>query len=193
MIELNREKAIYHYTEYMKALGLDLSDPNTEGTPKRVVKMMEDDIFSGLYKDLNNITAFPNLENYSGIVFQGDIEVKSICSHHHLPITGKAYVAYIPTEEGKIIGLSKLNRIVDHFCRRPQIQENLTSQIHDKLADTLGDTLGVAVYIKANHACVSMRGIKHNSTMSTSKFSGVFLDNANKARNEFYYHIGGIN
>jgi GTP cyclohydrolase IA len=191
MKHLDEEKALHHYTEFMKALGLDLEDPNTKDTPARVVKKFKEDIFAGLYTDKpGNITTFPN-EGYEGLIFQGDIEVHSVCSHHHLPIIGKAYVAYIPEAEGNIIGLSKLNRVVNFFARRPQVQENLTQQVHDYLKEILGDTKGIAVYIRAQHTCVSMRGIKQNSRMSTSTFSGAFLANENKARDEFFEYVKG--
>lgn len=191
MKKLDEEKALFHYTEFMKALGLDLEDANTKDTPHRVVKKFKEDIFAGLYKESpGNITTFP-CEGYEGLVFQGDIEVHSVCSHHHLPILGKAYVAYIPDKKGKIIGLSKLNRVVDFFARRPQVQENLTQQIHDYLKDILGKTKGIAVYIKGRHTCVSMRGIKQNSVMNTSVFSGAFLENKNKARDEFFEYVKG--
>lgn len=173
------------YKKFMQELGLDLADPNAIDTPMRVAKMYRDDIFSGLYNTPPKITAFENVYKYDGIVYQGDIPVKSVCAHHHCPFIGRAYVAYIPSNTGKIIGLSKLNRIVDYLSRRPQVQENLTMQIHDYIADVIGDNEGVAVYIKCKHTCVSLRGIKHDSEMKTAKLSGQFYDD-DKARNEFY-------
>jgi GTP cyclohydrolase I len=116
-------------------------------------------------------------------VFQGNIEVKSICSHHHLPFVGKAHVAYLPGD--KVIGLSKLNRIVEWFARRPQVQENLTMQIHDYINKVCEGNNGVAVMIEANHMCACIRGVKHDSTMMTSKLSGAFL-NRPEVREEFY-------
>jgi GTP cyclohydrolase I len=123
------------------------------------------------------------------MVFQGDINVKSICSHHHLPFTGKAYVAYLPSPNGKVIGLSKLNRVVDYFCRMPQVQENLTEQISAYLNATCEGNLGVAVVIEAGHQCACLRGIQHDSTMMTSKLTGAFKADA-ATRDEFYKFIG---
>lgn len=167
-------------------------DPNSKETPKRVAKMFVNELWSGLYGSEPKITAFDNVDQYDGIVFQGNIEVKSQCSHHHMPFIGNAYVAYIPAKDGKIIGLSKLNRIVDFCSRRPQVQENLTMQIHNYINEVIGNNLGIAVYIEAAHTCVSHRGIGQDSMMKTSKLSGVFLDNQNKARDEFYHFIKGV-
>lgn len=188
MTKINEEKAVQAYAEFMEALGLDLTNPNMTDTPTRVMKMYRDDVFKGLYEPEPKITAFPNEDEYDGIVFQGDIQVKSVCSHHHCPFIGKACVAYIPNKDGKIIGLSKLNRIVEYYSRRPQVQENLTMQIHDHIKKVIGDNQGVAVYIACKHTCVSLRGIKHDSEMKTTKLSGLFFDD-NKARNEFYSFI----
>lgn len=163
-------------------------DPNAVDTPRRVAKMFLKELYIGLYGDAPKITVFDNVDKYTGIVFQGNIEVKSQCSHHHMPFFGKAYVAYIPSETGKIIGLSKLNRVVEYFSRRPQVQENLTMQIHDYLNEVLGDNLGVAVYIEAQHTCVSHRGIGQDSTMKTAKLSKSFMDEPS-AREEFYNYI----
>ena len=104
-----------------------------------------------------------------------------------MPFFGKAYIAYIP--QGEVIGLSKLNRIVDWFSRRPQLQEQLTQQIHDYLQKTLPNNQGIAIFIEANHTCVSLRGIEHHSVMKTSKLSGAFLDNTDKSREEFFQMI----
>lgn len=163
-------------------------DPNAVDTPKRVAKMFLKELYSGLYGEKPKITVFDNVDKYTGIVFQGNIEVKSQCSHHHMPFIGVAHVAYIPSIHGKIIGLSKLNRVVEYFSRRPQVQENLTMQIHEYLEKILGSSQGVAVYIEANHTCVSHRGIGQNSTMKTVKLSGSFLEE-DAARGEFYQFI----
>lgn len=165
------------------------NDPNSKDTPYRVAKMYINELYSGLYSPEPKITVFENIDTYDGIVFQGDIEVKSQCSHHHMPFFGKAYVAYIPGKSNKIIGLSKLNRIVEFFSRRPQVQENLTMQIHDFLNNILVDSPGVAVMIKAKHTCVSHRGIRQSSVMKTSKLSGVFLEKSNDVRDEFYKFV----
>lgn len=166
-------------------------DPNCRETPKRVVKMFVNELFAGLNNDPPKITTFENNGEYLGIVFQGDIEVKSICSHHFLPFFGRAYVAYIPKKNGMIVGLSKLNRIVDFFARRPQVQEALTTQIHDAIDDLVGydNNLGVAVLIEATHTCVSHRGIGQNSIMKTAKLSGAFLEKSDTAKEEFYNFV----
>ena len=106
----------------------------------------------------------------------------SFCSHHHLPFTGHAHVAYLPTPEGKVIGLSKLNRIVDFYARRPQVQENLTMQVHDHVHDVCEENIGVAVSVEADHMCACVRVIKHNTTMKTYKFSGEFMNYDSNSR-----------
>ena len=119
------EDAAYYYGKYMTALGFDWEDdPNSADTPKRVAKAFVNDLAVGCFSDPPRITAFDNVDNYDGLVFQGNITMHSFCSHHHLPFIGHAHVAYIPGKEGKVIGLSKLNRIVEWFARRPQVQEN---------------------------------------------------------------------
>jgi GTP cyclohydrolase I len=131
------ETASKHYYDFMKALGLDPdNNPHEMDTPRRVSKSFVNDLIKSKFNEPPKITAFSNTDRYDGMVFQGDINVKSICSHHHLPFTGKAYVAYLPAPNGKVIGLSKLNRVVDYFCRMPQVQENLTMQISDYLDKT---------------------------------------------------------
>jgi len=183
------EKAALHYGEYMTALGIDWrNDPNSSDTPNRVAKAFVNDLAQGCYTDAPKITAFDNLDGYDGIVFQGNIDVKSFCSHHHLPFVGSAHVAYIPSKEGKVIGLSKLNRIVEYFARRPQVQENLTMQIHDYINSVCEGNAGVAVMVEANHMCACVRGVRHDSTMMTSKMSGAFKEDGN-ARSEFYKFV----
>jgi GTP cyclohydrolase IA len=164
-------------------------DPNSKDTPKRVAKMLVKEIYSGLFSLPPKITAFKNKGKYDGIVFEGNIEIKSMCSHHHMPFKGVAYIAYIPKEESNIIGLSKLNRVSDYISRKPQVQENLTIEIHNFLEKTIGNNKGIAVMLKCEHSCVSHRGVNQKSTMITSKLSGAFIDNNNLARNEFYQFI----
>ena len=181
------EKAAAAYAEFLDALKIDWkNDPNSMDTPKRVAKSFVNDLIEGCYNPPPNITAFDNLNKYDGIVFEGNIDVKSICSHHHLSFIGKAHVAYIPGE--KVIGLSKLNRIVEWFARRPQVQENLTMQIHDYINEVCEGNSGVAVLIEANHLCACVRGVKHDSIMKTAKLSGAFKNNT-AARNEFYKFV----
>ena len=183
-------EAAKHYGRYMDALKIDWrNDPNSLDTPMRVAKSFVNDLAEGCYTKEPNITTFENINGYDGMVFQGNIKVNSFCSHHHLPFIGNAHVAYIPTIESKIIGLSKLNRTVEFFARRPQVQENLTMQIHDYINGLCEGSLGVAVVVEANHMCACVRGVKHDATMKTAKLSGVFMDNDNQARTEFYKFI----
>lgn len=177
------------YEKYLDALRIDWrNDPNSSNTPKRVAKAFVNDLAAGCYNDLPNVTAFPS-DGYDGMVFQGGIPIKSFCSHHHLPFTGRAHVAYIPSKEGKVIGLSKLNRIVEHYGRRPQIQEGLTMQIHKAIDEICEGNKGVAVMISATHTCACLRGIKHDGCeMKTSKLSDDFLDDGS-TRSEFYQFV----
>ena len=187
------EEAAEHYGRYMTALGFDWkNDPNSEDTPIRVAKAFVNDLAEGVYSDPPKITAFDNVDGYDGIVFQGNIKLHSLCSHHHLPFTGCAHVAYIPSIEGKVIGLSKLNRIVEFYARRPQVQENLTIQIHDHIDRVCEKNEGVAVMLEANHMCACVRGVKHDATMKTAKLSGAFMDSKELARTEFYEFIRGL-
>lgn len=187
MRKLNIESAEKSYGEFLTHLGFDWkNDMNMISTPKRIVKSFVQDLFRGEYIELEDIKTFPNTESYDGMVFQGNIEVNSICSHHFLPFIGKAHIAYIPGT--RIIGLSKLNRIVEHYSRRPQVQENLTMQIHNKINELCENNFGVAIVIECEHLCASLRGIKHQSKMKTAKLSGNFMDNP-EVRKEFYDFI----
>ena len=137
------EEAAKHYGRYMTALGFDWkNDPNSEDTPIRVAKAFVNDLAEGVYTDPPKITAFDNIDGYDGIVFQGNIKLHSLCSHHHLPFIGNAHVAYLPSVDGKVIGLSKLNRIVEFYARRPQVQENLTMQIHEHIHKECTQNIG---------------------------------------------------
>ena len=188
------KNAAVAYAAFLDALKFDFrSDPHSKDTPMRVAKSFVNDMISGCYDAPPNITVFDNNLHYDGMVFEGGIPVKSVCSHHHLPFIGVAHVAYIPTKEGKVIGLSKLNRIVEFYSRRPQVQESLTMQIHNAINDICGETRGVAVVISATHTCACLRGIKHDGCeMKTSKLSGVFLDNTNLSRDEFFHFINNM-
>jgi len=189
-MEYNLEKAQEAYGQFLEALGFAdwKTNPHMKDTPKRVSKAFVEDLFQGCYATEPNAQAFPNIDKYDGMVFQGNIVLNSMCSHHVLPFIGKAHVAYIPSPEGKVIGLSKLNRIVEWFARRPQVQENLTMQIHDYINRICEENLGVAVLLEANHMCACVRGVKHDSTMKTSKLSGAFKDRP-EAREEFYFFV----
>lgn len=183
------EKATKAYEAYLDALGFDWrNDPNSTDTPRRVAKAFVNDLATGCYNNPPKVTSFPS-DGYDGIVSQCNIPVKSLCSHHHLAFTGVAHVAYIPSLEGRVIGLSKLNRIVEFFARRPQIQEGLTIQIHNSIDEVCEKNQGVAVVIKAQHTCACLRGVKHDGCyMVTSKLSKDFMDDS-KTRQEFYDFI----
>jgi GTP cyclohydrolase I len=180
-------EATIHYGKFLEAVGFDYqADPQTIDTPRRVSKAWLKDLIIGSVSNEPNITTFPNEENYDGLVVQGGIPVTSMCAHHNLAFTGYATVAYLPGEQ--VVGLSKLNRIVEWFSRRPQMQESLTQQIHDYIANKL-DCNSVAVSIACKHTCCSHRGIKHNSVMTTNKFSGAFMEKDNLIREEFLHAI----
>ena len=156
---LKAEKA---YGEFLETLGYDWkNDPNMVKTPYRVAKMFINEITSGSYEKPPKVVTFPS-SGYSGMVTEMGIEVNSLCSHHLLPFCGVCHISYIPKEGGTVLGLSKLNRVVHWFAKRPQLQEQLTKQIHDYLSEILGDTVrGIAVFIEAEHMCVSMLSLIH--------------------------------
>ena len=175
-----------HFREIMNTLGLDLRDDSLQDTPRRVAKMFVKEIFSGLNPDNKpSISLFDNKYRYKQMLVERDIKLHSFCEHHFLPIYGKAHVGYIAN--GNVIGLSKLNRIVEYYAKRPQVQERLTIQIAEELKQVLG-TEDVAVYIEAYHMCVQARGIQHEASItSTSEYSGKFLNE--NVRNEFLQTI----
>lgn len=183
------ERAAEAYADFLTALGCDYAeDPNSADTPFRVAKAYVNDLWAGRYNPLDKITAFPS-DGYDGIVQESNIPVTSMCSHHHQTIGGRVSIAYVPSENGKVVGLSKLNRIVEHFGRRGAIQEQLTVAIHNAVDKICEGNLGVAVMIDATHNCVSCRGVKHHgASMQTAKLSGCFL-NEDAARAEFYKNI----
>ena len=186
-IEHMIKEAAVHYGNFLKAVGFDYkADKQTIDTPTRVSKAWLKDLIVGSITDEPNITTFPNDEGYSGLVIQSGIPIVSMCAHHNLAFTGYATVAYVPGE--KVIGLSKLNRIVEWFSRRPQMQESLTQQIHDYITNKM-DCQSVAVSIACKHTCCSHRGIKHPSVMTTNKFSGLFMEKDNLIREEFLHAI----
>ena len=173
------------YGKFLDALGVDWrNDPNSMETPRRVAKAYVFDLWKGRYELPTDITSFPS-DGYEGIVLERDIPIVSMCSHHHQAILGKAHVAYIPGKEGKVVGLSKLNRIVEHFARRGAIQEQLTVAIHNAVNTVCEDNVGVMVLVHAGHQCVSCRGVKHQgASMVTSEVSGVFADHSRTAKAE---------
>ena len=190
--EARREHAEELVGQLLQTLGYNYqNDPNMKDTPRRFVKVLMKEIARGTYVEPPKVTVFENQTHYDGMVFEGNICVKSLCSHHLAFIKGYCHVAYIPGDV--VIGLSKLNRIVDWFARRPQLQEQMTMQIHEYLDKMLVGNGGVAVLIEAEHTCVSMRGVEdQNSRTSTCKLSGAFLDNSDKSRDEFYRMVENI-
>ena len=168
-----KEIIAFHFTEIMKALDLDLTDDSLKGTPERVAKMYIEEIFSGLNpKNKPKMALFENKYQYNQMLVEKNITFYSNCEHHFVPIYGKAHVAYISS--GKVIGLSKLNRIVQYYAKRPQVQERLTMQIAEDLKKAL-DTEDVAVIIDAKHLCVSSRGVQDESSATvTTSFNGAF-------------------
>lgn len=174
------------FTDIMQTLGLDLGDDSLSETPHRVAKMYVNEVFGGLDpKKFPKMTVIENKMNYDQMIVVQSIGCLSFCEHHFLPIDGFATVAYIPNK--KVIGLSKINRIVQYFSRRPQVQERLTKQIADCLQYILG-TEHVAVHINAKHYCVMMRGIEDtSSTTSTADLRGHFKTRM-ETREEFLQH-----
>lgn len=171
------------FAEIMKVLGLDLNDDSLSGTPTRVGKMFVEELYYGLdFDNFPKITTVENKMGYHDMVIEKHIKMYSSCEHHFVVIDGKVHIGYIPKD--KVLGLSKLNRIVDYFARRPQIQERIGEQIYYALQYILG-TDDIAVVIDAEHYCVKSRGINDiNSSTTTSKMGGVFMSN-NNARQEF--------
>ena len=181
------EDATEAYGQFLTALGCDWeNDPNSDNTPMRVAKAYVNDLWRGRYTSMSEITSFPS-DGYDGIVIERNIPLTSMCSHHHQTIGGVVHIGYIVGENGSVIGLSKLNRIVEHFGRRGAIQEQLTSAIHQAVDKICENNKGVIVTVVATHNCVSCRGVKHQgASMVTTKASGVFLNNENQARKEFF-------
>lgn len=170
----------------METLGLDLTDDSLKGTPQRVAKMFVNEIFAGLNPERKPIAStFENKYKYGEMLVEKNITVYSTCEHHLLPIVGKAHVAYI--SKGRVIGLSKMNRIVDYFAKRPQVQERMTMQIVQELQKALG-TPDVACVVDAKHLCVNSRGIRDiDSSTVTSEFGGAFKEKS--VRREFLDYI----
>ena len=183
------EDAAEAFGQFLTALGCDWeNDPNSSDTPHRVAKAYVHHLWAGRYEPSDKVTAFPS-DGYTGIVQESNIPVTSMCSHHHQNIGGTVSIAYIPSENGKVVGLSKLNRIVENFGRRGAIQEQLTVAIHNAVDKICEGNQGVAVMISATHNCVSCRGVKHHgASMQTAKLTGCFL-NEDAARAEFYKNI----
>lgn len=170
-----KEKIAGLFEQIMDVMGLDLTDDSLRGTPQRVAKMYIDEIFSGLNpKNKPKVALFDNKYKYNQMLVEKNITFYSNCEHHFVPIIGKAHITYISS--GKVIGLSKLNRIVQYYAKRPQVQERLTNQIATELKSIL-NTEDVAVIIDAKHLCVSSRGIKDDTSATvTSYYGGAFND-----------------
>lgn len=181
------EKIESHFASIMEILGLNLKDESLKDTPKRVAKMYVQEIFSGL--DPNNkpeISLFSNDYGYHGLMVEKNITLFSNCEHHFVPIIGKVHVAYLPHD--KVIGLSKINRLVKFYARRPQVQERLTMEIHAGLCEIFGHE-DVAVFIEADHMCVASRGIEDTkSSTLTEVYTGAFKNENTKQR--FLTQIG---
>jgi len=176
-----------HFTGIMETLGLDLTDDSLKGTPRRVAKMYVQEIFNGLNPaNKPKIALFDNKYKYNQMLVEKDITFYSNCEHHFVPIFGKAHVAYI--SNGKVIGLSKLNRIVQYFAKRPQVQERMTMQIAKELQQIL-QTEDVAVIMDAKHLCVSSRGVQDNDSATVTSFYGGKFENE-ITRQELFKYIG---
>ncbi|WP_138475119.1 GTP cyclohydrolase I FolE [Dyadobacter bucti] len=176
-----------HFRHIMEIMGLDLTDDSLKGTPKRVAKMYIKEVFSGLDpKNKPAIALFDNKYKYDQMLVEKDITVFSNCEHHFVPIYGKAHVAYISS--GKVIGLSKLNRIVEYYSKRPQVQERLTVQIANELKEAL-QTEDIAVVIDAQHMCVQSRGIRDSGSSTVTAYYGGKFENE-VTRKEFLSYLG---
>ncbi|MCS7086494.1 MAG: GTP cyclohydrolase I FolE [Bacteroidia bacterium] len=178
-----------HFRAIMETLGLDLNDDSLAATPRRVAKMYVKELFDGLDpKNKPVVTLFENRYGYAQMLVEKDIVVHSMCEHHFVPIVGKAHVGYFST--GKVVGLSKINRLVRYYCHRPQVQERLTEQIADALCEAL-QTPHVGVVVDAKHYCVVMRGVEDvNSRTVTAAYRGDFENPAVKS--EFHRLIAGF-
>ena len=170
----------------MEELGLDLNDDSLKGTPHRVAKMYVKEMFSGLNPQSKpSLSVFDNKYQYNKMLVERDITFASACEHHFLPIVGKAHIAYISS--GKVIGLSKMNRIVEYYGKRPQVQERMTLQIFNELKEAL-ETEDIIVVVDAEHLCVSTRGVNDKTSRTTTlEYGGKFVDV--DLRNEFYQLI----
>lgn len=187
--QLMIQNAAFHYGKFLDALGFDWqADENTIKTPYRYAKSFVEDMIKGCLSEEPAISAFP-ANGYDGIILEKNIPFNSMCSHHNREISGNIHIAYIPEkgEQGMVVGLSKLNRIVDFYSTRPQIQEGLTQQIHDHLHKVIGNNRGIAVIVEGVHGCVKCRGVRHQgASMVTSKLTGYFFSNEIGTRTELF-------
>ena len=181
------------YGKFLDALKCDWrNDPNSMETPRRIAKKYVLEQWAGRYNASPSITSFPS-DGYQGLVLECNIPLTSMCSHHHETILGRVHIGYIPGEGGQVVGLSKLNRLVEHFGRRGAIQEQLTVAIHQAVDKICEGNIGVAVSIIASHSCVSCRGTGHRgASMVTNELSGVFREKS-EVRKEYFDSIAMAN
>ncbi|WYW02817.1 GTP cyclohydrolase [Pseudomonas phage vB_PpuM-Peetri] len=177
------------YGELLELLLIDWkNDHNSEGTPRRVAKMLVEETYKGRYLPTPKITAFPNDSKRTQMIVVGPLRVESQCSHHHQNIRGSAWIGVMPSEDGMLIGLSKFSRLLDHICRRPQIQEEMVAQVCHQLNDLVKGNLGVAVVINAEHQCMAVRGVQEPCAQTvTSEMLGAFLEPG--VRQEFLTYV----
>ena len=180
------EDATIAFGQFLDALRCDWrNDPNSMETPRRIAKKYVNEQWAGRYNSPPAITSFPS-DSYDGLITECNIPLTSMCSHHHETILGRVHISYIPSEEGRVIGLSKLNRLVEYFGRRGAIQEQLTMAIHQAVNKVCISNQGVAIQIVASHQCVSCRGTNHQgASMVTTKLSGNYFTKP-EVRNEFF-------
>jgi len=187
------QEAAKAYESFMKALKIDLNDPNAEGTPKRVAKMYVNELFKGRYLPKPTVQSFPNTEGYDEIIFT-NCELPSVCAHHHVIINSKIYMGVLssPDTESRLIGLSKFTRIAEWVSSRPTIQEDMTAQIHKEIDELCVGNKGVMVYIVGQHGCTTNRGVKQSrSKMVTSRCSGCFKDDSS-TKEEFLAMVKSV-
>lgn len=175
------------FEDMLRILGFDQNgDQNLVNTPKRMAKMYVNELFGGCYSKEPDVTVFDNSKKSNSMIHIGPIRINSVCSHHFLPFTGVCHVAYIPGQ--RIVGVSKIPRIVHYFAKRPQIQEELTEQISQYFLDKI-QPIGVGVYVKAMHSCMRVRGVEEpTANMITTSLDGAFRDNVT-TKNEFLTYI----
>ena len=184
--DLHRSRVAAAYRGFLEALGLDLTDPDLAGTDRRVARAYEE-LLAGLRRGTEpRLTTFPNSDGYAGIVAVTHIPFYSICAHHFLPFFGTAHVGYVPAE--RLLGLSKLPRVVDFFARRPQLQERLTEQVAALLDERLAPE-GVIVSVEARHLCMEMRGVSRPAVTTTTVVRGTLKDE--QLQRQFFARVGG--
>lgn len=200
LTDKERERLIKNGTKqfgrFLTSLGYDWqNDPHMSATPLRYTKAWVNELFAGNFRAAPKVTSFSEKDInliYDGLIIEKNIKIISKCSHHLESFIGIANIAYLPSEDGTVIGISKINRIADYLARRPQVQERLTKQIHDELSALIPGNKGVAVYIDCKHQCCSNRGIEHDSSMVTIEVSGLLRSDAS-VKQEFLFAMGNRN